>query len=147
LGQGIAGSLGRMLEFSVAKRFQSLEEMVDALRAGGVREVALSRKVATTISPGGEQIAFRGWIVISAQLSGAEPAEYVEQVMPYITHAEVPQLPATQDHAAELRQARLSLSRQLRAYRGEYQGVMDAARAALLEQLHQGGLSVVEPEG
>ena len=117
-----------------------------ALQARGVRAVALSRRVATTISPGGEQIAFRGRIVISAELGEGELGEYVEHVMPYVAHTEVPQLPATQEHAEELRRARQSLGRQLRAYRGEYQGVMDAAWASLLERLRRAGLSVVEPE-
>jgi len=120
---------------------------VEALRGAGVHEVALSSRVATTVSPGGEQIAFRGSLVISAELSGGEVAEHVVQVMPYTTHAEVPQVPVTEEHAAELRLARQSLGRQLRAYRAEYQGVMEGARAALVEQLSREGLTVVEPEG
>ncbi len=131
----------------MARRFAELQEMVEALRGAGVREVALTSRVATTVRPGGEQIAFRGSLVVSAALGGGEVAEHVVQVRPHVTHTEVPQVPVTAEHAAELRLAQQSLGRQLRAYREEYQGVMEAARAALLEQLNRAGLSVVEPEG
>jgi hypothetical protein len=50
------------------------------------------------------------------------------------------------EHVTDLRAARQALSRQLRAYRGEYQGVMDAARVALVNRLSRAGLTVLQPE-
>jgi hypothetical protein len=125
--------------------FETIEDLIGALRAENVREVTLAAKVATTTTPGGDQISFRGRIVIEAALPSGERAEYVEQIMPYITTTKSPGLDPTADKARDLRQAQLFLARQLRSYRGEYQGVVSAARAEVTEKLRQAGIVVVEP--
>ena len=125
--------------------FETIDDLIGALRAESVREVTLSAKVATTTTPGGDQISFRGRIVIEAALPSGERAEYVEQIMPYITTTKSPGLDATADKARDLRQAQLTLARQLRSYRGEYQGVVAAARAQVTEKLRLAGIVVVEP--
>jgi hypothetical protein len=126
-------------------QYDSLKDLVEHLRQRGIREVTLSGKVATTTSPGGGQIAFRGRLVISADLGGGQSVQYEEQVMPYVAHAEAPDVPATFEREADLRAARQELARQLRAFRGEYQAVMDAARAQLRRRLAQDGITVAEP--
>ncbi len=130
----------------MARQFEEIEDLISALRAQGVREATLTAKVATTTSPGGEQIAFRGCLVVEAKLGEAETAAYVEQVMPYITHAKSPQLGATEESAADLRSAQFALARQLRSYRGEYQAVVHAARAQLTARLKEAGIEVVDPD-
>lgn len=130
----------------MAGEFAKLDEFIEALRAAGVKEAGLSAKVATTTSPGGDEIAFRGRIVVEGQLPGGEQVEYVEQIMPYVTSTRSPHLTATAEGAGALRAAQLALARQLRSYRGEYQGVVAAVRAQLTQRLAEAGLSVVEPE-
>lgn len=130
----------------MAKQVQTLEELIGALRAQGVSQVTVGGRIATTTTPGGDQIAFRGSLVVSAQMPSGESVEYVEHVMPYIAATKSPQVPATAETAANLRAAQLALARQLRAYRGEYQGVVDATRARLADDLSQGGVHVVEAE-
>jgi hypothetical protein len=120
--------------------------MIDALRAAGVTRASLLGRIATTTSPGGDQVAFRGRIEVTALLSEGERAEYVEQVMPYITSTMSPELSASADKATDLRSAQLALARQLRSYRGEYQAVVEAARQRLTERLTEAGISVVEQE-
>jgi hypothetical protein len=127
------------------QEFENLADMIDALRTAGVENVSLATKVATTVTPGGDQIAFRGRIVVSADLPGAR-AEYVEQVMPYIAGTKSPDLPASPERAADLRSAQLALARQLRSYRGEYRGVVASTRARLATQLCEAGLAVVESD-
>lgn len=129
----------------MSQEFDSLADMIDALRAVGVETVSLATKVATAVTPGGDQIAFRGRVVVSAELPEGR-AEYVEQVMPYITGTKSPDLPASPERAADLRAAQLALARQLRSYRGEYRGVVASARTRLTTQLADAGLSVVEPD-
>lgn len=130
----------------MAKQFQSMREMIQELQGRDVRQVTVAGKVATTTSPGGERIAFRGRIVVEAELAEGERAEYVEQVMPYVTHTETPDLPPAQERAAQLRRAQQSLARQLRSYRGEYQGVVDGVRSRVTRELEEAGLTIVEPE-
>lgn len=128
------------------KQFQTLDSLIEALQARGGNEVELAGKVATTISPGGQQISFRGRVIVSADFGKGERAEYVEQVMPYVTHTEAPEVPVAKERAAELHQAQLALARQLRAYRGEYEAVMDAARSGLVQRLQAAGLAIAKPE-
>jgi len=128
------------------RQFKTVEEMVRALRTKGIQQVTLSAKVATTTSPGGEQIAFRGRIVVEAKPPRGGRLEYVEQVMPYIANTKSPDIAMTEERSADLRAAQLTLARQLRSYRGEYQGVVASARAQLIERLQRDGIAVVEPE-
>ena len=128
------------------KQFETLESLIEALQARGVNQVELAGKGATTISPGGQQISFRGRVIVSADLGQGDRSEYVEQVMPYATHADSPDVPVAKERAAELHRAQLALARQLRAYRGEYEGVMDAARSGLAQRLQAAGLAIAEPE-
>ena len=130
----------------MAEQVRTLKELIDALQAQGVRQVTLGSRIATTTSPGGDQIAFRGSLVVSAQMPSGESVEYVEHVMPYIAATKSPEVPATAETAASLRAAQMALAGQLRAYRGEYQGVVDATRARLVDELTHGGLHVVEAE-
>ncbi len=130
----------------MARQFEDIEDLISALRAQDVREATLTAKVATSTTPGGEQIAFRGRLVVEAKLAEAETATYVEQVMPYIAHAKSPQLGAAEEAAADLRSAQLALARQLRSYRGEYQAVVGAARAQLTARLKEAGIEVVDPD-
>ncbi len=129
------------------EEFGSLEELVAALRERQVREVAVTGKVATTTSPGGGQVVFRGRLVVCADLGRGRQECYTEHVMPYVTETEAPEMALLPDHAADLRAAQRSLARQLRAYRHEYQAVMEAARAALADRLARAGVEVTEPEG
>jgi len=129
----------------LSRQFDSLEDMIGALRAAGVGTVFLATKVATAVTPGGDQIAFRGRVVVSAELPDG-PAEYVEQVMPYITGTKSPNLSASPERAADLRAAQLALARQLRSYRGEYRGVVASARTRLTTLLAEAGLTVAEPD-
>jgi len=126
--------------------FETIDDLIGALTAEGVREVTLAAKVATTTIPGGDQISFRGRIVVEATLPGGPRAEYVEQVMPYIATTRSPGIAATADQAANLRAAQRALARQLRSYRGEYQGVVAAARAHVTEKLRRADITVVEPD-
>lgn len=128
------------------KQFQTLESLIEALQARGVSQVELAGKVATTVSPGGQPISFRGRVIVSADLGQGERAEYVEQVRPHVTHNEAAEVPVEEERAAELQQAQRALARQLRAYRGEYEGVMDAARSGLAQRLRAAGLSIAESE-
>ena len=148
LGKSQAGGTGARLpaeEMSVPKEVQTIEELIDALQEQGVREVVIAGRIATSTSPGGDQIAFRGSLLVSAEAASGETFEYVEQVMPYIANTTSPQISATAETAADLRAAQLALAGQLRAYRGEYQGVVSAARARLADRLSQAGIAVVEP--
>lgn len=128
-------------------QFQNLDEMIESLRARGVREVVLSGRVATTTRPKGEQLTFRGRLVATADLGAGQVAEYVEQVDPHVTQPKAPELDASLETATDLQRAQLALARQLRAYRDEYQDVMDAARARLTEAFGQAGIAVLEGEG
>ena len=130
----------------MGKQFQTLDSLIEALKARGVNQVELAGKVATTISPGGQQISFRGRLIVSADLGQGDRAEHVEQVMPYVTHTDAPDVPVAKERATELQQAQLALARQLRAYRGEYESVMDVARSALAQRLRAAGLAISEPE-
>jgi hypothetical protein len=134
-------------EAVVRKQLQSLDEMVALLQSRGVEEVVLSGKVATTTTPRGEQITFRGRLVAAADLAAGEAAEYVEEVDPHVTQPEAPELDASEETATDLQRAQLALARQLRAYREEYQAPMDAARARLAEAFRRAGIAVVEGEG
>lgn len=125
--------------------FETIDDLIGALRAENVREVMLTAKVATTTTPGGDRISFRGRIVIQATLASGESAEYVEKIAPHTTTTKSPDLDATAEKASDLRQAQLSLARQLRTYREEYQGIVAAARAQVTEKLGQVGIVVVEP--
>ncbi len=130
----------------MARRVQTVEELIEVLRGQGVGRVALARKIATTTSPGGDHTAFRGRLVVSAHTPSGESLEYVEHVMPYIADTRSPQLPATEETAPDLRAAQASLASQLRAYRGEYQAVVGSARARLVDTLKEAGVDVVEAE-
>ena len=126
------------------RQFDSLTDLIEFLRARKIAEAALSARVATTTSPGGDQIAFRGRIVVEARYGKKSRAEYVEQVMPYITSTRSPDLPASEERASDLRSAQLALARQLRSYRGEYHAVVDAVREHLARELQHAGIAVVE---
>ncbi len=128
-------------------QFQNLDEMIESLRTRGVREVVLSGRVATITRPKGEQLTFRGRLVATADLGAGQVAEYVEQIDPHVTQTEAPELDASRETATDLQRAQLALSRQLRAYRDEYQDVMDAARSQLTEAFGRAGIAVVEGEG
>ena len=125
--------------------FETIDDLIGALRAENVREVTIAARVATTTTPGGDRISFRGRIVIEAALPSGEPLEYVEQIRPHVTTTKSPDLDATADKADDLRQAQLSLARQLRTYREEYQDIVGAARAQVTDKLRQAGIVVVEP--
>jgi len=129
----------------VVMRFRDLDEMIASLRERQVGEVSLAGKVATTTSPGGEQISFRGRLIVSADLGSGERGEYVEQVEAYVTQPGVPEVPVSKRRATELQRFQMALTQQLRAYRGEYQGLMEAARRSLTERLGRAGIRVVEP--
>lgn len=129
----------------MANEFETIDDLIDALRAEDVREVSLVCKVATTTTPGGEQMSFRGRIVIDAALPGGERIECVEKIPPHVTATESPDLEITADTASDLRKAQLSLARQLRSYRAEYQGIVAAARARVTEKLARAGIAVTEP--
>lgn len=129
------------------EQFESLEQLVAALRERGLREATVAGKVATTTSPGGGQVVFRGRLLVSADLGGGRRGCYTEHVMPYVTQTEAPEVALLPADAAHLRAAQRSLARQLRAYRQEYQAVMEAARAALVDRLARAGVAVTEPEG
>jgi hypothetical protein len=130
----------------VAKQFQSIQELIEELQARDIRQVTVAGKVATTTSPGGERIAFRGRIIVGADLGRGERVEYVEQIMPYVTQTEAPDLPPAEEQTSQLRQAQQSLARQLRSYRSEYQDIIGAVRSRLTHELSEAGLSIVEPE-
>lgn len=70
----------------------------------------------------------------------------MEQVVPYVTEPSPPDLPVKEAASDELQRCRQVLVSQLRAYRGEYQSVMAAARASLTERLRQAGIAVAEAE-
>jgi hypothetical protein len=130
----------------VHRQFASINDLIEFMRARRIGEATLSARVATTTSPGGEQIAFRGRVVVEAKYGRSSRAEYVEQVMPYVASTKSPDLPASEEHAASLRAAQLALARQLRSYRGEYHAVVHSARAGLVRTLQEAGIAVVEPE-
>jgi hypothetical protein len=130
----------------VATRFQTLDELVESLRARGVRDVRLTAKVATTTSPGGKQITFRGRLRVSADLGDGEQAEYEEQVLRYVTETKAPELPVSSKVAPALRTAQAALAQQLQAYRGNYRAAMQAARSNLTARLKRVGVNVVEAE-
>jgi isoaspartyl peptidase/L-asparaginase-like protein (Ntn-hydrolase superfamily) len=130
----------------VATRFQTVEELIARLQAQRVREVRITSKVATSTSPGGEQITFRGRLVLSADLGAGDWAECIQRVQPYVTESGAPEIPIAREKASDLQRCQLALMCQLRAYRGQYQGVMEAARSSLTERLKRAGISVVEPE-
>jgi hypothetical protein len=71
----------------------------------------------------------------------------VEEVDPHVTRPEAPEVEISADTATELQRAQAALARQLRAYREEYLGTMDAARARLKQALQDAGIDVVEGEG
>ena len=129
-----------------SRQFDNIDELIGFLRAKRIGEATLSVRVATTTSPGGDQIAFRGRVVVEAKYGRSSRAEYVEQVMPYVTTTKSPDLPALEEHAAGLRAAQLALARQLRSYRGEYHAVVDSAKANVARRLAEAGIAVVEPE-
>ena len=130
----------------MAKRFENLAEMIEALQARGLREVRLAGKVATTTAPKGEQITFRGRITVAADLGEGEILEYVTQVDPHAASAGAAALPVSEDSASDLQRAQLALARQLRAYRREYRSVMQAAREQLAQRLKQAGIAIAEGE-
>jgi len=130
----------------VATRFGTLDQLVEGLRARGVSEVRLAGKVATSTSPGGKQITFRGRLTVSAELDEAESIEYEEQVRRVVTEVEAPELPINRKRATDLQAAQAALMRQLQAYRSEYQSVMESARADLTQALSRAGISVLEAE-
>lgn len=130
----------------MAKQVQTVQELIAALRGEGVRRVVLASKIGTTTSPRGDQIAFRGRLVVSAESPSGKPLEYVEHVMPYIASTKSPQHPATAEAAPDLRAAQSALANQLRAYRGEYQAVVASARGRLVNMLEEAGLDVADPE-
>jgi hypothetical protein len=126
------------------REFDDIDKLIAALRSESAPKATLTAKVATATSPGGGQIAFRGSIVVEVQLGESETATYVDHVMPYITNTKAPQ--AGEGAAADLRSMQLALARQLRSYRGEYQAVVDAARAKLAATLEEAGVRIVEPD-
>jgi hypothetical protein len=130
----------------VATKFETLDDLVQCLRARGVDRVRLAGKVATTTSPGGGQITFRGRLRITADLGQGELAEYQEQLSRYVTETKAPELPVTRKEAATLRSAQAALAQQLQAYRSDYQAVMHAARSALTDRLKRTGIGIVEAE-
>ncbi len=130
----------------MTRHFDDLDQLIAALPAEMPAEASLTAKVATTTSPGGEQIAFRGRIVVEVQLAKGEVGAYVEQVMPYIATTKSPETPARGEGAADMRSAQLALARQLRSYRGEYQAVVDAARTKLAAKLAKAGVKIIEPD-
>lgn len=128
------------------REFDDIDKLIAALRSESAPKATLTAKVATATSPGGGQIAFRGSIVVQAQLGESETATYVEHVMPYITNTKAAQPEPGEGAAADLRSMQLALARQLRSYRGEYQAVVDAARAKVAAKLEEAGVQVVEPD-
>ncbi|MFB3883425.1 MAG: hypothetical protein ACE149_19340 [Armatimonadota bacterium] len=128
------------------RSFGDIDGLISFLRSRKITEVTLSARVATTTSPGGEQIAFRGRIVVEAKYGRSGCAQYSEQVMPYVANTRSPDLPASAEHAEGLRAAQLALARQLRSYRGEYQAVVDSAKASVADRLARAGITIAEAE-
>jgi hypothetical protein len=120
--------------------------MLQFLRAKGIAQLALASRVATTTSPGGDQISFRGWVTAEADYGTRGQARYTEYLMPYIAQTKSPDLPALPGHADTLRAAQLSLARQLRTYRGEYRSLVEQARENLAARITQAGFTLTEPE-
>jgi hypothetical protein len=73
--------------------------------------------------------------------------EYVQGIDPHATHPEAPELEASPETASDLQRAQLALAQQLRSYRDEYRGAMDAARAQLTQALHDAGIDIATGEG
>lgn len=130
----------------MATKFGTLDDLAQSLRSHGIDQVRLTGKVATTTSPGGAHITFRGRLRITAELGQDEQAQYEEQVSRYVTETKAPELPVTRKGAAALRSAQTALAQQLQAYRSDYQAVMQAARSDLTDRLKQIGISVAEAE-
>lgn len=130
----------------LGKRFEKLEEMIAELQARGVHDVRLTGRVNSSTGSAGEAVMFRGEILITADLGLGAQAQYAEQVMPYVATAWLPSTRGTAERAAQKRAAQRALASQLRAYRGEYQGVMNAARQHLTQQLRSAGMSIAEPD-
>jgi hypothetical protein len=130
----------------VATKFESLDDLVRSLRSHGIDQVHLTGKVATTTTPAGEQITFRGRLTITANIGRGESAEYEEQVSRHVTETAAPDLPVTRAGAADLHSAQAALAQQLRAYRTGYQAVMQAARSDLADRLKRAGIGVAEAE-
>jgi hypothetical protein len=128
----------------MSRHFDNLADMLRCLEDEGVQEVAIAGKVATTTSPRGEDITFRGRLIVSADVGGKR-AQYVEQVRPYVTHMEPCEVTDDDDQVANLQRCRLVLTRQLSAYRKEYRGLMESARASLVGKLREAGVGIVEP--
>ena len=124
----------------------SFEELVEELQRKGVSRVAMAGKVATVTTPKGEQVIFRGRLVVTAVVGEGRVVEYVEQVAPYATTPEAPSLPVSPAVEPQLRQAQMALMAQLRAYREQYQARMAAARTGLSSRLHAVGIAVMSPE-
>lgn len=108
-------------------------------------EVSLSGEVDTTISPGGQYVRLNGRIVVAAESTGGERVEHTEYVMPYVGSAENANVPVGDDPAPTVRDARRVLARQIRSYRGEYQGIMDRVRDAMGKKLKKAGIRVKAP--
>jgi len=129
------------------KAVASFDELVRELRAHAPTRVTLVSKVATLTRPKGDRITFRGRLVVGAEAPGGERIEYVEQVPAYVTTPGSPEVTLTEEARSELQQAQMALLRQLRTYRAEYQGVMQAARARLAERLAAAGIAVAPAAG
>lgn len=125
-------------------KFRTLDELVTYLKARGVSEARVTGKVATSTSPGGGQVTFRGRLIVSADLEGDERAAYEERVHRVVSDTGAPALPADTKREGDLHAAQMALSGQLKAYRAGYQAVMQSAREAVTRALEMAGITVVE---
>jgi hypothetical protein len=125
----------------------TLDELIAELRARGLHEVLVTSKVATYTRPKGEEITFRGRLVVRADAPGRQRLEYVEQVPAYVTAPGSPEVTLSEEARGELKEAQMALLRQLRAYRARYQGVMESARASLTQRLAAAGIAIAAAEG
>ncbi len=125
-------------------KFRTLDEMVTYLKARGVSEARVTGKVATSTSPGGGQVTFRGRLIVSAELEGEEKAAYEERVHRVVSDTGAPTLPTDTKREGDLHAAQTALLGQLKAYRAEYQAVMQSAREAVTRALDMAGITVVE---
>ncbi len=128
------------------RQFETFEKFVEFLRAKKIGEATLIARVATTTSPGGEEISFRGRIAAEARYGKISRAEYIEQVKPHATTTSAPDLLAAEETASALRAAQLALATQLRLYRCEYQGIVAASKEDLTRRLQAAGITIVKPE-
>jgi hypothetical protein len=128
----------------MAQKFPSLQALLNALLAEGVRQVGVTSRVVTTIPPGGEKVVYRGRITVKGTSEGG-PAEYMEVVKP-VAHAsgasgppaEKGKIKLPKDASAQQRR----MANQMRYYREAFEWRVNEAREAILRQIKSAGFKV-----